>query len=78
MEEDTLSHLDSLRFIQEGLIDAPDTIPSEAELKDKALKRKTSKKKQKNNKTVAAAGATTAATVIMLAVLRRRRENDWN
>jgi hypothetical protein len=76
-EEDTLSHLDSLRFIQEGLIDAPDTVPTQEALKEKAQKRKSSKKKSsKVSSTATAAGATTAATVIMLAVLRRRRDNE--
>ncbi len=72
-EDDTLSHLDSLRFIQEGLIDAPDTIPTETQL-DKARNRKSSKNKSNKNKKSAAAAGTTATAVTMLAVLRRRRK----
>jgi hypothetical protein len=75
-EDDTLSHLDSLRFIQEGLIEAPDTLPSQEVLKEKAQKRKSSKKQSKVSNTAAAAGAGTAAAVVMLAVLRRRREDE--
>lgn len=76
-EDDTLSHLDSLRFIQEGLIDAPDTIQSEEVLKEKARNRKSSKNKKNKNKDAAtAAGTSAAVAILMLAVLRRRRDNE--
>jgi hypothetical protein len=76
-EDDTLSHLDSLRFIQEGLIEAPDTIQSEEVLKEKARSRKSSKNKKNKNKDAAtAAGTSAAVAILMLAVLRRRRDNE--
>jgi hypothetical protein len=76
LSEDTLSHLDSLRFIQEGLIPAPDTIPAVGDTQSKSRNRKTSKNKSNKTKNTAAAAGTTVATVTLLAVLRRRREND--
>jgi hypothetical protein len=75
-ENDTLSHLDSLRFIQEGLIDAPDTVPTVTDLKEKAHNRKSSKNKKNKSKNTAATASSAVAAVTLLAVLRRRRKND--
>jgi hypothetical protein len=47
LEADTLTHADSLRFIQEGLIPAPDTIPVDPNINNN---RKSSKKSRKKNK----------------------------
>jgi len=75
MSADTLSHADSLMYIREGLIDAPDTIPT---LPDNETKRKRNKTKNKKNTIVNEAGVSSifVAGVSMTAWIRRRRKDS--
>lgn len=69
LSQDTLTHLDSLRYIQEGLIPAPDTIP--ANVGDRKST-KANRKKRKDTVQTLTQSLSPVAAVVPVAVRRRR------
>lgn len=72
MSADTLSHADSLMYIREGLIDAPDTIPAVPEKEKKGRKKKTKDEKRSKVNEAGISGLVVAGIGITAWVRRRK------